>query len=367
MFATKNNTQEFKEKAIQQNNAAPEHFKDVFGLTLSSIGLGTYLGEPTLEVDKEVEEAIRMCIHSKAVNVIDTAINYRYQRAERVIGATLKDLITHGALKREEVFISTKLGYIAPGEEKYYGKIEDYVVEQIIHANILDKHEINHGNHSMSVKFLEFEFEQSLLNLQVEGIDLLYLHNAAESHLEHLSQNEFFEKLENIFRFFERLRERNRIKYYGLATWDCFRVLPNNPLYLSLEKVVQLAKNVGGSNHGFKFVQAPFNYVDHQIVSLKNQYLNNELFSLAAVAEKLDVKLFTSVPLKQGKILSPVSLRPRFMNIHAPMQSALQYARSAHPSIIGPLVGMKKPEHIKENMDVAKLKPATSTELELAF
>src|SRR6185436_17935760 len=54
----------------------------VTGLTVSSIGIGTYLGESTDEDDALYESAIVRAIRS-GINLIDTAINYRSQRSER--------------------------------------------------------------------------------------------------------------------------------------------------------------------------------------------------------------------------------------------------------------------------------------------
>ena len=51
-------------------------------------------------------------VESGGVNVIDTAINYRYQKSERTIGAALRYLIDKG-YKREELFICSKNGYIS--------------------------------------------------------------------------------------------------------------------------------------------------------------------------------------------------------------------------------------------------------------
>jgi hypothetical protein len=52
-------------------------------------------------------------------------------------------------------------------------------------------------------------------------------------------------------------RMLGKIVYYGLATWDCFRVPPDHPSYLSLDEVVRLATKVGGPRHGLRFIQLP--------------------------------------------------------------------------------------------------------------
>ena len=81
-------------------------------LHLSTVGLGTYLGVPNDQDDFEVYNAAKNLALSGGVNVFDTAINYRCQKAERSIGAAIKSLISYHGFSREEFFISTKNGYI---------------------------------------------------------------------------------------------------------------------------------------------------------------------------------------------------------------------------------------------------------------
>ncbi len=47
------------------------------------------------------------------INVIDAAINYRFQRSERSIGAALAELKTKG-IARDELILCTKAGYLTP-------------------------------------------------------------------------------------------------------------------------------------------------------------------------------------------------------------------------------------------------------------
>ena len=70
-------------------HAASDHFRSRYGLWLSSIGLGTYLGGTEAQTDdayvKSIKEALR-----QGCNVIDTAINYRFMASERAVGRALK-------------------------------------------------------------------------------------------------------------------------------------------------------------------------------------------------------------------------------------------------------------------------------------
>src|SRR5450432_3589972 len=81
-------------------------------LWLSSIGLGTYLGDPSDAADQSYVSAIEAGLQS-GINVLDTAINYRHQRSERNIGVALKQMIEAGELHRDEVLVCTKAGYLS--------------------------------------------------------------------------------------------------------------------------------------------------------------------------------------------------------------------------------------------------------------
>ncbi|MCG3163683.1 MAG: hypothetical protein JMDDDDMK_05128 [Acidobacteria bacterium] len=52
---------------------------------MSSIGLGSYLGNPDEQADEAYRNAVKRAAEFNR-NVFDTATNYRYQRSERSIG-----------------------------------------------------------------------------------------------------------------------------------------------------------------------------------------------------------------------------------------------------------------------------------------
>ena len=72
--------------------AAPGHFGVAHGLTLSSIGIGTYLGTPTPDYDARYRETVAMALRLGA-NVIDTAVNYRFQRSEQIGRASWRETL----------------------------------------------------------------------------------------------------------------------------------------------------------------------------------------------------------------------------------------------------------------------------------
>lgn len=107
-FATIDGTANF---AKRHSNVAKNHFKNFTGLTLSSIGVGTYLGNPDTLTDNMVKESIKTSIRS-GVNVIDTAINYRAQKAERSVGQAISEIIQFNSTHWIHWHIETRLMFV---------------------------------------------------------------------------------------------------------------------------------------------------------------------------------------------------------------------------------------------------------------
>ncbi len=79
-----------------QLRTAEGHFRQTAdGLTVSSIGLGTYLGEPNEATDAAYQAVVERIL-PMGCNLIDTAVNYRFQHSERAIGRALKAAAKHG-------------------------------------------------------------------------------------------------------------------------------------------------------------------------------------------------------------------------------------------------------------------------------
>src|SRR5580704_9670676 len=109
-FATSDGTKKYAARFAA--TAAPGHFREQHGMWLSSIGIGTYLGEPDERTDQAYIDAIVAAVESGA-NVIDSAINYRFQRSERSVGAAIAELGRCG-FAREELLVCTKGGFLTP-------------------------------------------------------------------------------------------------------------------------------------------------------------------------------------------------------------------------------------------------------------
>ena len=259
----------------------PEHAPGVSDLWLSSIGLGTYLGEPDDATDQAYTEAIVTALRS-GINLLDTAINYRHQRSERNVGKALARLFQTGELDRDEVFICTKAGYLSldgamPEDPR------GYFAREYIQPGILDPKQIAGGMHCMSPSYLENQIERSRRNLGVDTIDLFYVHNP-ESQLSEVPREVFHQRLQKAFVMLEGQVKAGNVRYYGLATWNGFRAAEDARDHLNLFDVVKLAQEAGGEHHHFRFVQLPFNLAMTEAYALANQISGEEKVPLLSAA-----------------------------------------------------------------------------------
>jgi len=359
-FATAAGTERYAHWAEGEMGINPDHFRTFDTLMLSSLGVGTYLGEADAETDRRVEEAVFQSVMSGAVNVIDTAINYRLQRAERSIGKALNRAIRDVAIGRDSLFVCTKNGYLT-SDADVATDFWSYIQRELVKTGKLKMEEIAGDVHSMSVPFLRDQFERSLSNLGLEHLDVVYLHNAAESWLPEIGHRRFLERLGDVFSYYEKERSRGRLSYYGLATWTCFRVPKGESEHLNLDDVVDVAKNaaLGDGEHGFRFIQVPFNPAMNEALVLKNQRIADDPLTTFEAAQRLNIGVFTSAPFGQGRLLG----HSRVSELEGSKAlSLLQFSRSASPAVIAPLVGQKDQDHVKENLRVARIRPLSEPE-----
>lgn len=343
--------------AKRQTRVNLDNFRQFQELYLSNVGMGTYLGQPDEQTDLLVGDAVKKSILG-GINVIDSAINYRSQKAERSVGRALSDLIKNSQISRDEIFISTKNGYVtndADVNEDFW----EYVKKEYVKNKIIQNNDISSGYHCMTISYLEDQLNRSRKNLGLDCIDLMYIHNAVEGQIQDISMEFFLEKLFSVFEFFEKQRKNKLIKFYGMATWDCFRVDENDKQYLSLSKVVEMAQQVGGKDHGFKFIQLPFNMYLDQAYMIQNQHFGGKKASILEAAKFYNIGVFTSVPFMQGRLLSP-GVMPEFNKLK-PSVRALQFIRST-PGVLAPIVGQKLPQHVEENLEAMNIPPIPENE-----
>ncbi|HJP94402.1 MAG TPA: aldo/keto reductase [Pyrinomonadaceae bacterium] len=299
-------------------------------VVLSPIGIGTYLGNADEATDESYTRAIVRAVQL-GCNVIDTAANYRFQRSERSIGRALEILANEHDIRRKQLVICTKGGYI-PFDGAPPRNMREYVLETFVKPGIASFEDFVDG-HCMTPAYLQSQLDQSLRNMGVKYTDVYYVHNP-ESQLGHISESEFYARLKRAFERLEQNRSEGKLAHYGVATWNGFRVAAESGRHHSLVRMLERAREVGGEAHGFRFIQLPFNLAMTEALTVANETVDGEEVSVLEAAKRLGVTVIASASLLQGRI------DPR---------SAIQFVRSTE-GITTALIGMSRVEHVEQNL-----------------
>ena len=359
--ATPDGTKKYTKKYPK---AADGHFRETNDLMLSSIGIGTYLGNWDAETDENYKNAIVKFVESGG-NVIDTAANYRFQRSERNIGAALKDLFENG-FGREEIFIATKGGYL-PFDNEPPSDVNKYFEENFVKKGIAKVEDLVGGSHCMTPDYLQSQIDQSLENMSLDALDLFYIHNP-ESQFGAVDKYVFEAKIAKAFEKLEENRANGKINFYGAATWNGFRVAPDNPSYHSLERFIGIARQVGGDDHGFRFIQLPYNLAMPEAYLLKNQAVKGKVYTVLDAAENLGVSVMCSASILQGKLTHsvPFHIREKLGNPLTDAMTSIQFVRST-PNVTTALIGMSTSAHVEENLKLAEIAPVSFEQFQEIF
>lgn len=328
-------------------HADPTHFRRLDDRWVSSIGLGTYLGDPDDATDARTEEAIAAAI-ALGCNLLDTAINYRCQRSERVIGRTVARLAQQHTIERDELILCTKGGYV-PFDGAFPDDPHRYVIETFISPALIAPDDLVGGCHCLAPRYLEQQLQASLRNLDIETIDVYYLHNP-EQQLDEIPRETLLTRMEAAFRMLERQVEAGRVRRYGIATWNGLRAHPSNRNYLSLPELVALAQRAAGQAHHFRVIQLPYNLAMPEAATFRNQVIEDHPMSVLEAADRLGLSVIASASLLQSRLARlPGALHEMIPGAETDAQRAIHVARST-PGITAALVGMQQRAHVEENL-----------------
>jgi len=354
--ATEQGTARFAQRFA--GKVAEDHFRKIRDLHLSSLGLGTYLGNPDEGDDESYEQAVRAVL-AGGCNVIDTAVNYRFQRSERNIGAALAALVAEGALSRDEVVVATKGGFFS-FDGGYPRDPGAWVRETFVDTGIVSPGDIAAGCHCMSPAYIEHQIETSRKNLGLRTIDIYYVHNP-ETQLGEMDRKTFLGRLRDCFEALERQVAAGSLAMYGTATWDGYRRKPGEPGHLSLAEVLDAARRAalatGSDEHHFGAIQLPLNLAMPEGLLAPTQIhplSEGAPLPLLPAASAAGLVVMASASMLQGHLVArmPPELSARIPGGSSPAHKALQWTRSA-PGLATALVGMRSPAHIRENLAVA--------------
>ncbi len=351
-FATQTGTQRYAQRFA---HLAADHFRLRYGLHLSSVGIGTYRGAADATTSTGYVESIVAAVEA-GCNVIDTAINYRHMRSERDVGRALARLFATNQAQRDELVVCTKGGFLpydgAPPADRLA-----FIQERLEELNLAPL-ELVGGVHCMAPAYLSQQIDVSLANLGLQTIDVYYLHNP-ETQLQYVTPDEFRSRLRAAFERLEQEAADGRIRFYGIATWEGLRVGQQDRRYLPLYQLVEMARQVGGAKHRFRFLQFPYNLGMLEAVVDNNQPFAREMegkqenlmLPLLAAARQYALVAVGSAGLMQTEVLDnvPDAVMEALGGWESDAQAALHFNRST-PGLTTSLVGMSNPAHVHENL-----------------
>jgi aryl-alcohol dehydrogenase-like predicted oxidoreductase len=263
-------------------------------MSISKIGFGCY------RIDDRVEEhysALRKAVIS-GITLIDTSANYSDGRSEILVGNVISDLISENEIKREDVTIVTKGGYMQ-------GQNYKFALKRKQQGNpFSDVVEIEDGLwHCISPDFLEDQINRQLFRLNQNDdygyIDVYLLHNP-EYFLKWAELNdrenantldEYYHRIKKAFEFLEEKVEEGKIKSYGVSSNSFPRKISSFD-FTSLEKIIECARLVKTENN-FKFAEFPFNLIESNALLEKNHSGR----SVIECANAHGIKVLTNRPL----------------------------------------------------------------------
>src|SRR6266853_942615 len=312
--ATSEGTRRFQERFV---DAQADHFYRPIngGNLVSSLGLGTYLGDCDDSEDARYTATARAALE-KGVNLLDTAINYRCQRSERAIGQAVRISIANGSIRREEVVVCTKGGYIPldrtpPATKEGY---RGFLDSEYYRPGVMQPADVVSGGHCLAPRYRDDQVERSRKNL---GLGV--------------------------------------IGSYGCATWNGLRVPPETRSHLSLEELVTMARDVAGADHHFRVVQLPINLAMTEAVRVSTQCVRNERVPLLEAANRLGISVVGSATLMQSQLTRalPEQVQSAFPGFKTDARRAIAFSQSL--PVAAALVGMKSVSHLDENLTLPKI------------
>ncbi len=241
-------------------------------LTTTRLGFGTYRVDMR---NPEYREALKKALR-ESCNLIDTSTNYTDGDSERLVGSVLAELVASGEIRRDEIIIVSKIGYIQGQNLK--------LAEAKEQSGRPYPDMVKYGNgmwHCMHPEFLADQLTLSLDRLGLATLDICLLHNPEYFLLEaahhggelESRRDDFYARLERAFVYFEAQVSAGRLRYYGVSS-NTVTSAADNPDATSLMRMAQAAeaaaRSVGASTHHFRVLQCPMNLFEAGAVRTAN-------------------------------------------------------------------------------------------------
>lgn len=331
-------------------------------IKLSSIGVGTFPGQPDNVTDDNYAEIISQALQN-GLNVIDTGANYRYGHSPRGVGEGVRRALEAG-VPREAMFLISKGGFLTFPN----GRPDDmasFFRKEIMAKGLGSADDLAQGIHLLSPAYILWQLEQSRQAMGVETLDA-FLVDQPEVHIPEIGKETMYRKLLRVFEVLEMAIAAGKLRSYGISTFNACRVETDNPLFQSMTSLLGLAEKAAGEgkHHHLKIVQMPFNVLMTEGFTRFSQATGQgNIASTIQAAFQLKIYLMASHTMGKGILASeaPAVIQEIMPELANPAQQALQFNRST-PGLGTSLVGMSNPAHLQDALAVARREPLAKDE-----
>jgi aryl-alcohol dehydrogenase-like predicted oxidoreductase len=330
----------------------------MLGLTVSSVGHGSYLGALDEAARQGYRDATAAAL-AGGINLLDTASSYREQASERDVGDGIRAYLASGG-RRDGFLVVTKAGFL-------HGDVDEVDAEAWFQREYVDSGVIAKGDilssHCMTPSFVRHQVARSRRNLGLATLDAVLLHNVEHPLEWGVAETTYYAAVENAFLALEQEVDAGHLQSYGVATWDGFRVPPGTKGHLSLVKLVHAAGQARmradqaaghtpkAGQHHFRAIELPVNLAMAEAALVPTQPFRFGAQTILDSARELGMLVLASASLGQMRMRLDPELLGAF---EAPTaaQAAMQFTRSV-PGVTTALVGMGHPAHAVANAEFA--------------
>ncbi|MGA8050176.1 MAG: aldo/keto reductase [Burkholderiales bacterium] len=340
---------------------APGHYSDFLNLhlKLSSLGLGMFPGAADDATDGAVATVVERAVLS-GINVIDTAVHYRYGRALVAVRAGLERAFAVG-VAREQVFVAVKGGFLLFPEGRP-SSLEQWFDAHIAARGLGTRADLA-GEHLLAAPYIAWQLEFARAALGLATLDA-FLIDQPEVHIAAVGKERANGKLARAFAVLEQAVKEGRIRCYGVSTFDGMRVETDHALFESIASLQGLAEGAARTawgdeqaRHHFRIVQLPFNPAMTEGFTRFSQATGQgNVGSTIQAAHQLRAYVMASHTLGKGRFALEDPLAALMPELSNPAQRALQFARST-PGIGTALAGLSDPGHLDDLLAVARTPP----------
>jgi aryl-alcohol dehydrogenase-like predicted oxidoreductase len=363
-YATAKATQAYAESQQAAGHVGEGHYSEFLRarMRLSSLGVGTFGGAATPEVDAKISAVVSRAL-LEGINVVDTAAHYRYGRSLAAVGAGVRTAVTQG-VPREAMFLISKGGFLTlrggpPAD------MPAWFEREIVAQGLGTKDELAKGAHLLSAAYIDYQLELSRRLMGVETLDA-FLIDQPEVHIPAIGKEMTNRRLTPVFEVLERAVQEKRLRCYGISTFEGLRVETDNPMFQSITSMIGLAERAAQevtgdelARHHFKIVMLPFNQVMPEGFTRFNTATGQgNVASPIQAAHQLEVYTMASHTMFKGHLAqqSLDGIEQAMPCLANPAQRAMQFNRST-PGLGTSLVGISSPEHLDDLFAVARIPP----------